>query len=140
MCLDIIVPTSKVDGITTFGPTPEVLTAEEDIICYKLLQLSGENHAFSEYSYEGYPFRYDIGVRNPYQSIILHTTNKIHYSVHKGYHSFKSEPTHHINSIIFGNLKCYKCIIPKGSNYIPGFENTRLGYVSSEIIVVGKTI
>lgn len=104
--------------------------AKDDIVCYKLL----EKHAFYTVSIHQF-FKY-------WRFKLYRTTFNIYkYSVinvcNEGFHSFQTIEAavkYYINNhcaFIKGKIRLYKCVIPKGAQYVKGNSN----YINPSLFV-----
>lgn len=109
--------------------------AEEDIVCYKVLD--------KEFNSLNGLHRYTIGEENPYKDMELWNFNSLEPSwyIECGYHSFNNYDdvcTLYRRHIIITDYMIVKCVIPKGTRYYEGkhtYPWGPTGYVSENIIV-----
>lgn len=98
-----------------------MLTAKEDITCYKILRKRGGKYYSAVYNFE-YKFRQTYRLRKKLVS-------NGYYGVEKGFHSYLY-PMETDNR----NMVCVACIIPKGAKYYKGKQTFGdAGYVSTSI-------
>ena len=115
--------------------------AQEDIVVYKVL-IKGDNSAFSPY----WAFEYKMGetynIEKPLE--IKKDINCNVYVVHEGFHSFLTlEDAKDSVKLFSGDcfervFRCFRCIIPKGSNIVYGKFGTKDAIVSEEIKIIGE--
>lgn len=115
------------------------LTAEEDIICYKVYMYCKPKDEY----------------KSPFQLCRIKKFNKVIHvpkfldpieenQVHFGFHTFCDEKSAKYFAELF-SYKVFKCIIPKGSKYYKGItyvtsERYTLGYCSEALIVLFDNI
>lgn len=110
--------------------------AQEDIVVYKVLE------KYSGYIISPYcRFLYEIGKKH--KTIIEPRFLGFCYEIYKGFHSFltledaKDEKTNLQESELKDwNFRCFRCIIPKGSNIVYGKFGTKDAVVSEEIKII----
>lgn len=124
------------------GRKDKAQIAEEDIVCYKILEVEGKDEnqtlipLFHPYKPNGPKNIYTLGERNP--KITLKPRPCIydyqHYNINEGYHSYRSAP------VCCLGIRPYEviveCFIPKGSEYYVGRDSAGTkGYTSEELVV-----
>lgn len=110
--------------------------AQEDIVCYKVLEKYDER-IISPYC----KFLYKIG--KGYKTIIGSQLQQSWYEINEGFHSFlyqedaNNEKTnwqqYQFKSAI---LRCFRCIIPKGSKIVYGKYDEKDAIVSEAIKII----
>lgn len=127
--------------LTTDRPA-DIKIADKDILCYKVTRATHIGLGSNNYSFKSiYGFVYKIGRSS--KRITLSPNNSYYGAttrVEEGYHSL-----HKLGDceyVIEALLKDYGLfIIPKGAEYIEGWDNNSRGiaaYVSSTLIYLGK--
>lgn len=118
---------------------PAIKVATEDIVVYKLLQYPTKVGFFKRLfkSSLTWPFStvwgyhlYQPKIKQPIVKMGIEEGSDDEWTVHEGYHSYVSP--RNCNA---------KCIIPKGAQYIEGWNNDNKllkNYVSETIVYVGK--
>ena len=114
-----------------FHPHNRPLIAKEDIVCYKKLQLVGNNIYITPFTDTQVPIEC-IQDKVPFEAIILHKFNFIwrhifgfgNLVVDGFIHTFQEDDGRR-------SYKVFKCIIPKGTKYFIGKERD---YASERII------
>ena len=108
------------------------IVAEEDIKCYKVIQLEPGGIMKS--------FRFDFlyTFNKTYETLLLKTSFRKFYRIENGFHSFaKLEPTisfYHLHlKMKHWDFELVECTIPKGSKYYIGKYKNRCSYASDKI-------
>lgn len=162
MCLTVF--NSEKDMFANFPKefsqsTPEPLVAEEDIICYKVLEVKMEETGVKLYHSPYYPYTY--GKNEVYTEKAFDKT-QIYYNeikpvweqwkmrgyitVDYGFHTFYSMELAMMEYLYWTRRNAFrnsdycvmKCVIPKGSKYYRGFivqteRGDQVGYCSESI-------
>lgn len=127
MCLYVKVKIKRKFGIfKKEQKAPDFLTAEKDIVCYKILEKSNNTEVF--YSYlRGFLYRFN----QRYNTSISFTKRRSFFLINRGFHSWVEKPEKE-----FSNSVIVKCVIPKGTKFIKGEQHDdNSGYVSASIII-----
>ena len=107
--------------------------AEEDIVCYKLVEHRGRGRKFGNYRSFFRNFKYCLGVT--YQEAMFvddvsatYSYFTKQYSVNHGFHSYRASVCPSRSETLV------KCVIPKGSKYFIGIGNVGGGQYCSDKI------
>lgn len=121
---------------------PEIIVAQEDIICYKVL-IKRDNSVVSPY----WAFEYKIGETYKIEKP-LEIKKRINYvrccnefEVRQGFHSFEQFQTAkafllYIQRPFRSGYCAYKCIIPKGTKMVYGYFSGRPSIASETIKII----
>lgn len=105
----------------------KMLTAKEDITCYKVLRKRGEEYYAFNFPFE-YKFKQTYRLR---KKLIFHSNYGL---VEKGFHSYENCPFPSEIKTYVGEKVVVVCTIPKGAKYYEGFQPIAYkGYVSTSI-------
>lgn len=120
----------------------EILTAKEDIPCFKFLY-KGYNEELEQtlYSVHGeYVQNKLVRLRKQLKRFPLNGTRGRLFYTNEGFHSYDERAIKDTRARLFHgeHYLLYKCIIPKGAKYYEGYHNTRrkTGYVSTSLKVI----
>ena len=145
--------------------TPDPLVAEEDIICYKVLEVKMEETGVKLYHAPYYPYTYG---KNEVYTEKAFVKTQLYYNERKvtwdpwelrgyimvdyGFHTFHSMETAVMEYLYWKRRnRCFgdcnreycimKCVIPKGSRYYRGFtaqteKGDQVGYCSESIKLI----
>ena len=115
--------------------------AEEDIICYKVVERSADLNAFLYYKSIWYDFIYKIGSRYHERSFCMcNTESATLYEIRYGFHSYAT-----LERLAFefskgwypNNYVVLKCVIPKGTLYFVS-NDIHTEYCSQDIMVISE--
>lgn len=121
----------------TLNSDSEIKIAEEDIVCYKVLE---KHDGFVASLYRG--FVYEIG--KEYKTRIGPRPQEFYCEINEGFHSFlykEDAKNEKIDFLQYCKIKdwflgCYRCVIPKGSKIVYGTYGAKDAVVSEAIKII----
>ena len=117
----------KEKTMCTYLKDATIHIAEEDIKCYKVVDLTYEvegvyyKSAYFRYYYEKGK-RYHVELPTPSEEQSIYTGGARTKYINRGFHSFEKLEDAKEECRYLRDSKIVECIIPKGSHYYKGFE------------------
>lgn len=119
----------------------KIETANEDIICYKILRKRGNSLSFSLYMDFLYELKTLYTLDGKLQIIPETVFGNIEFGVHKGFHVYvyEADARREYEFLInrgYYHIGVYKCRIPKGANFMRGLFGDKPSIASDAIEIL----